>query len=840
MPTYSVPESDAERFPVDARTDDVRAALREARSCVLVAPPGSGKTTRVPLRLLDEEYLAGRKVVMLEPRRLAARMAARWMARSIGQDVGRTVGYRTRMDSRVGRDTRLEVVTEGILTRILQDDPALEGVGLVVFDEFHERNLQADLALALVLDARATLRDDLRVLVMSATIDAPRVAALLSDPPAPVVECQGKTFDVETRYANRPPRDREWLDERAARAVRRALSEEAGSVLVFLPGEGEIRRTAKRLADGGLPADVTVAPLYGALSREEQDRAVAPAPRGARKVVLATSIAESSLTIEGIRVVVDAGKMRRPAYSPLTGMTRLVTLPVSRASADQRRGRAGRLEPGVCYRLWTSAEDASLAAFTGPEVGSADLAPLALELARWGTASDELRWMSPPPAAALARARQLLQLLEAVDDDGRITDAGTGMLALPVHPRLAHMILSARDDDETALACDLAALLGERDVLASAGRDAPRDIRTRLDALRGATSRADRGALSRVRVVARDLRKRVGVESGVASDDAAGRLLASAYPDRVARRRAGEDGRYLMANGRGARVPAHDELARSVYLAVASLDGDGTEAGVYLAAPLGEQDVRELFADRLESRDVVRWDRESGCVVARHEVLLGAVALETKELRGPPSDLVAAALVEGIRERGIHVLPWDRDTRAWQARVRFLHGVDADAWPDVSDEALTETLSQWLAPFVSGMTKLAHLRDVKLQDALSSLVGWRSAREVDRLAPTHVEVPSGARVRVDYDGERPALPVQVQKMFGCTETPRIAGGRVPLVLRLLSPAQRPVQITDDLASFWKNAYPEIRKELRGRYPKHPWPEDPEGAKPTNRAKRRRP
>ena len=820
--------------PIDTLLPAIGTALADHHAAVVQAPPGAGKTTRVPPALLDADWLKGRKLVMLEPRRLAARAAAQFIARQLGERVGETVGYRVRMDTRVGPHTRIEVVTEGVLTRLLQSDPALDDYGVVIFDEFHERSLHADLSLALCLEARQALRPDLRLLVMSATLDGETVARLVGD--APLLSSEGRSFPVTTRY--QPLDARARLEPQVAAAVGRVLEEELGSVLVFLPGGGEIRRVAA-LLQKHLPFDADLMMLYGDMPLAAQDAAILPAAAGRRKLVLATSIAETSLTIEGVRVVVDAGLARVPRFDPVSGLTPLVTQRVSRASADQRRGRAGRLGPGVCYRLWSEGE--RLEAQSPPEILQADLAPLALELAQWGVVDiSRLAWLDPPPPPALAQARELLQELQALDAAGHITAHGRKLLELPLHPRLAHMVAKSAAWDAGWLACLLAALLSERDILLPDARQA--DIALRLRLLTDERAQAadlDRQRLKRVRATAADIAR----QAGVAPDrnvlpEPAGRLLALAYPDRMAKRRPGNQPRYLLANGRGAFLPADDPLGKSAWLAVAELDGDPREARIFLAARVDENEVRELFADQIVIRDRVEWGESEGAVRAAREQCLGAIVLEQRPLQTADSQQVTALLLAAIRRRGLSCLPWTKALRDWQARVLFLRHADGEAWADVSDEKLLATLEAWLAPYLAGRTRLAHLTDVPLKQALQALLDRRRQRLLEELAPTHVAVPTGSRIPVDYTaGEIPVLAVRLQELFGLAETPSITGGRVPLLLHLLSPAGRPLQVTRDLAGFWKSSYRDVRKDMQGRYPKHPWPEDPLTAEPTRRAKR---
>ena len=855
-------------LPVDAVLPELLAALGARGVAVVQAPPGAGKTTRVPPALLGAAWAAGGRVLVLEPRRIAARGAARRMAHERGERVGETVGLRVRGESRVGPRTRIEVVTEGVLTRLLLGDPALGGgpgerpVAAVVFDEVHERSLPADLGLALALQARELLRPDLRLVAMSATLDGDRFAALLADAdgPAPVVASAGRAFPVETVHLG-APRERRRVPAAVADAVRQALAEAAPDpgqgVLAFLPGAAEIRRAADALA-GTLPADVRVHPLLGSLPPREQDAAIAPAAPGTRKVVLATSVAETSVTIDGVRAVVDAGLARRPRFSARSGMTRLETVRVSRAEADQRRGRAGRTAPGVAYRLWSRPEDAALDPFATPEILRADLAPLALDLAAWGAAPDELRWLDAPPAAAFAQARELLALLGALDPvSGALTDHGRAMAALPVHPRLAHMLLAARAGGDAALAADVAALLGERDVLRSDGPRAPdADLGLRLDALRqpGEIDRfrglsVARGALRDARREADRLRRLVGARGRAGSADAGARLLALAYPDRLAQR-TGEtprEARFRLRTGHQAVLPADDPLAAAPWLAVGALDDRVGAARVFLAAPLTADEVRELAGADLVVEDEVAWDGER--VRARRVERVGALILKEGALRDPDPAAVQAALFDGVRDRGLAVLGWSKAAVRLRQRLAFLHhhgdpGGDPGGpspWPDVSDEALLASLPHWLGPFVPARARsLDALARVDLATALDALVPWDRRRDLDRLAPERLPVASGSHVALGYaDPEAPTLAVKLQETFGMTETPRVLGGRVPVVMALLSPARRPVQVTRDLASFWREGYFDVRKDLRGRYPKHPWPEDPTTAEATARTTRRR-
>ena len=849
-------------LPIDEALPELRRSLAAHSSAVLTAPPGAGKSTVVPLVLLDEPWAAGKRILMLEPRRLAARAVALRMATTLEESVGRTVGYRMRLDTRVSRDTRLEVVTEGVLTRMLQTDPALEGIAAVLFDEYHERSLQADLGLALALDARESLTPDLRILIMSATLEGAAVARLLGD--APVVAAHGRTFPVETRYAGKGPPPlpesgaargtQESPEALTARIVRRALEEEPGDMLVFLPGAREIHRV-RALLEGALPAvpagagRLQVLPLYGELSSEEQEAALMPARPGFRRVVLATNIAETSLTIPGVRIVVDSGLARRLRFDPATGMSRLETERISRASAEQRQGRAGRAEPGVCYRAWSEGAQRSLAPFSPPEIVEADLAPLALELAGWGARdAATLRWLDPPPAAPLASARAVLGRLGALTAEGRITPHGREMARLGTHPRLAHMLLRAREIGCGALAADIAALLSERDLLrrTAGARDA--DIRDRIEALRGDREPGgiDRTALQRVRRGARDLLRQLGAsESGgsvAMSGASAGGLLALAFPDRIGRQRSGGEGRFTLTNGRGAHFAEPQALSRQELIVAVDLDDRERDARIRLAAPLSRRDIEELMPSRLERSDSVEWSTRDEAVLARRVLRLDGLVLEESALPEVPRDEALAAMLEGIRQLGIESLPWTREARELQARVAFVRrlGGSYESWPLLSDDALRESAGEWLAPWLEGVTRREHLARVPLLDALLARLSWDEQRELDRLAPAHLTVPSGSRVRIDYlDESAPAVAVRLQEVFGLEATPLIGGGRVPITFKLLSPAQRPVQVTRDLKSFWRGAYAEVRRDLRGRYPKHYWPENPLEAEPVRGVRRRK-
>ncbi|MBB6094499.1 ATP-dependent helicase HrpB [Povalibacter uvarum] len=834
-------------LPVTEALPRLRETLASHANVVLQAPPGAGKSTLVPLALLEAPWLASNRIVMLEPRRLAARAVATRMAQLLDEPVGRTVGYRTRLDSRVSGQTRIEVVTEGILTRWLQRDAALEGIGLLIFDEFHERSLQADLGLALALDAQGTLRDDLKMLVMSATLDGEGVAKLLGD--APIVSSAGRMFPVETHHRERPPgqaargRD-EDIAVVTASIVRRSIEQDEGDVLVFLPGQGEIRRT-QRFLEESLPPRTRVLPLYGELPIEEQDAAIRPSAAGDRKIVLATNIAETSLTIEGVRVVVDAGLARRSRFDPATGMSRLEVVRISRASADQRRGRAGRLAPGICYRLWPEPEQGMLAAQTPAEILEADLAPLALELANWGISDpQQLRWLDVPPAASFAQARDLLKDLDAVDADGRINSHGRTLARIGVHPRLAHMIVRGGEMGLRQPALQIAALLGERDLLRSSGqRDI--DLRLRIDALRERrTSRSatiDAGVRQRVTRSIDLLARQVSAPQSREAeyDDAsAGRLLALAYPDRIAQSR-GEGGRYLLTSGRGAKLADVSSIGRAEFLVIADLDAGEREATIRLAAPIERATLEADFASHIDTRERIEWNSREQAVNAQRERWLGAVCLESRRLDTPDSGKMVSALVAGIRELGLASLPWTKESRALQSRIDFVHLHDKRStkpWPATSDAALLETLEHWLAPWLDGMTRRDHWSRLDLHGALIGLLDWDQQQRLNELTPTHLAVPSGSRIPIDYSTPSPTVAVRLQEVFGMHETPRVAG--VPLTLELLSPAHRPVQVTQDLASFWSRGYAEVKRELKGRYPRHYWPDDPLTAEATSRAKPR--
>jgi ATP-dependent helicase HrpB len=815
-------------LPIDDALAPLRGALAVSTRAVLVAPPGAGKTTRAPLALLDEAWMKDRRLILLEPRRLAARAAASRMAATLSERVGETVGLRIRLQSLVSRRTRIEVVTEGVFTRMILDDPALEGVAGVLFDEFHERSLDADLGLALALDAQAGLREDLRLLVMSATLDGARVRGLLGE--APLIESQGRAFPVATRYLGRNPAAR--IEDEVVRATLDALRDETGSILVFLPGAGEIRRVAEALEARIRRPDVDIAPLYGALDAGAQDLAVAPPLRGRRKIVLATSIAETSLTIEGVRVVIDSGLMRAPHYEPDIGLTRLETVRVSRANADQRRGRAGRVEPGVCLRLWEEAANGGLKPYAPPEILSADLSGLLLDCASWGVADpNSLSFLDPPPRGALAEARALLVSLGAIGGEGRITDEGRAIARLALPPRLARMVVDAARAGGAMAAAEIAVLLTERGL----GGDAV-DLTRRLEAFR--RDRSQRAADARR--LAKSLSQRAAgpaISGAGALHVDAGPLLAAAYPDRIAIARTNR-GEFLMANGRAAALEPHDPLAAEAFLAIGEVAGKAASARILLAAPLTAADIDAVAGNSIETRDDLAFDRSAAALRARRRRMLGALILTEQTLAVPLDEASALALARGVLALGVNRLPWTKALRQWRDRVMFLRRAEGEAWPDLSDQRLADN-PEWLAPFLLGKTRLDEIGADQLSEALHAILPWDLARRLDDEAPTHFHAPTGTAAAIDYEADGgPAISLRVQELFGLGVHPSVAGGRIPLTVHLLSPAHRPIQSTRDLPGFWRGSWTAVRADLRGRYPRHFWPENPAEAAPTARAKPR--
>jgi ATP-dependent helicase HrpB len=836
-------------LPIDEIIPELLDTIRRHPNCVLHAPPGAGKTTRVPLALLDVIPAADGKIIMLEPRRLAAVSAARWMARSLGEDAGQTVGYSIRFDSCSSSRTRIEVVTEGILTRRIQNDPLLEGVAMVIFDEFHERSIHADLGLALCLDVQRQVRNDLKILVMSATLECEPLARLMGD--APVLTSSGRSFPVEEIYLEDQPHGP--LPPRMVAATLRALAETEGDVLVFLPGAGEIRSCATRLSEAGLAQHgISIHPLYGDLPFDQQQAAIQPGRL--RKVVLATSIAETSLTIEGVRTVIDCGLSRRVRHDQGSGMNRLVTVRESKASAEQRRGRAGRLAPGVCYRLFSRHTFHAMTLHSPPEILDCDLSPLVLELAAWGVADPSaLSWLDALPVAALSAARQLLADLSALDDAGRVTPLGNAMARLPLHPRLARLLLRAQAIDCPDTGCDLAALLSERDIVrrSAVGNAGVRNVTTvdeRLELLREwrTTGRpvehADTGALRSVERVSNQLRRLLGDSPKTPSDscdtDNLCRLLLAAYPDRIARLREADEGRYLLANGRGARLASAAAVTRiPLLIAVSVTGGEQGEGVIHLAETVTEALLRAELDHKIGSRDEVVWDSREGRIAAVRGQFIGAVCLSSTAFSPRPEALLPV-VIEAVRASELELLSRGDEFLQLQARVQLVRqSFPGDGWPDPADAALLKSLEDWLAPYIGGVRNAQQLAAVNCAAALLSLLDYRQRQALDELAPTHVTVPSGSRIRLDYcAGELPVLAVKLQELFGLAETPVIVGGRVSVLLHLLSPAGRPLQVTRDLKGFWDGSYHQVKKEMKGRYPRHPWPDDPWNADPTRRAK----
>ncbi len=810
-------------LPIFSVLDPLCEAFEFSNRAILSAPPGAGKTTTVPLALLARGWRKGNRIILVEPRRLAARAAANRMATLLGEQTGETVGYRMRLDNRVSDQTIIEVVTEGVFTRMIVEDPELAGVAAVIFDEFHERSLDADFGLALALDAQAGLREDLRILVMSATLDVEKLSHSLDQPP--LIESQGRSFPVDLRYE--PRRAGERVEEAMLRNIKDAHERETGSILAFLPGQGEIRRLAEAL-DGKFPADTIITPLYGNLTKTEQDQAIQPAPAGTRKIVLATSIAETSITIEGVRIVIDSGLQRLPQYEPATGMSRLETVKASRASADQRAGRAGRTEPGIAIRLWHSGQNAALPAHAPPQILSSDLTGLVLDMASWGVQDPgQLNFVDQPPASLIAEAKALLKTMGALDENDRILPKGAKMRALGLPPRLAAMVVAAEERHEEVEAAEIAVLIGEQGL---GGNSA--DLDERLHRFRNDRSPRANAARSLVRKLSSG---KGGRNTGSTSHHA-GHFLIDAYPDRIAINRGGK-GRYVMANGRGAEIETESPLARHPMLVIVDATGRAGKARILSAAAIDQTDVETRLKNAIITSDQCFFDAASGQVRARRVTRLGAVALEERALPKPSGESAARALADGIITKGLSCVSFGKELEQLRARISFLHRTIGGDWPDVSDNALLASMEAWFVPYQSGVTALADIKTGELHNGIMSLLPYDLHRELDRLAPKHFETPAGQRHSIRYDGEEPVLAVRVQELFGLKSHPVIAG-RWPLLFELTSPAGRPIQMTKDIVGFWSGSWKDVRAEMRGRYPKHPWPEDPANAEPTHRAKPR--
>ncbi|MBC2703719.1 ATP-dependent helicase HrpB [Desulfobacula sp.] len=838
-------------LPIQKHIPDIVKALEASRCAVIQAPPGAGKTTRVPLALLDEPWLANKKIILLEPRRLAAKSCAAHMADLLKEKVGQTIGYQIRLDRKIGSGSRIEVITEGIFTRKIQNDPSLEDVGLVIFDEFHERNIHSDLGLALCLETLEALRDDLRILVMSATMDVFAVSKLMDN--APVIVSKGKSFSVETIYVS--PLDRKKrgvpIETACASVIRRALSETGGDMLVFLPGVKEIK-ILYSILEKDLESAIHVFPLYGNLSQKDQARAFRPSNPGKQKIVIATSIAETSITIEGVSVVVDAGLMRVPRFSPQTGMTHLETLPVSKASADQRRGRAGRTEPGKCYRLWSEYDHRLLKAYTKPEILSIDLTGFALELAAWGISDPgQLKWLDPPEPTSFEQAQNLLKTLGALDEQGRITFHGKKMSSAGLHPRLAHMVIKADEKGQGLLACRIAAFLNERDFIRFDPKAADPDIRLRLEIIETFTSKKkvwkkefkiNEGAIHRIIESGQKIARDFGVKPTGTDIEKTGVLLAHAYPDRIARKRDNRNNTFLTASGKGAFFTGTNSVSLSEYIVAVHLDGNPQNAKIFLGAPYSKQDFELDFCERFKTVQTVSWDKKMGGVRAREDTVFEKLVVHRRTISDIDPDMAGTILIKEIQRRGLSWLPWTKRLKSMKERAVFLKNTGRfPDLPDLSDKALEEELTIWLKPFLIGVVSLKQLERIDFEAAFLSLLTWEEQQIIEKNAPTHIKVPSGSRKPLKYSSENglldsPVLEVRLQEMFGLTATPKIADHTIPITLHLLSPAGRPVQITRDLENFWKNTYKYVKKDLMGRYPKHFWPDDPLGARPTNRVK----
>ena len=828
------------KLPIYEIIPDLKKKISSHNAVVLQAPPGAGKTTVVPLELLNEPFLKNRKIIMLEPRRLAARAAAHRMANILGEKIGETIGYRVRMDSKVGPNTKVEVVTEGILIRQLQSDPELRNVGMVIFDEFHERSIEADLGLALCLDIQEGFREDLKLIVMSATLDGEKVAQLMGA--APILTSQGQTFPVERRFLPRKPNDR--IEQSMVGAIMKALEEESGSILAFLPGAGEIERTKKVLEEKNLSKNISISPLYSMMNFSDQDKAISPALKGERKVVLATSIAETSLTIVGIRIVIDSGLSRNAFYDTKSGMPGLETKMVSKASADQRAGRAGRLEAGICYRLWSQAADRALLPFTTPEIKRADLTSLLLNLNQWGVRDfHDLNWLDEPEKASIDHAADLLKSLEALNENG-ITELGRKMVLFPMHPRLSHMVNKAIELNIGSLALCIAALLEERDILSLNHDLKTADLRLRIEALMhiknneimeakrlGCKISASKKVLLQVKQWHRNFR----IEQTPIDVEKTGLCLSFAFPDRMGALRSGPEGSYILSGGRGAKLLADDPLMVEAFLAIGQLDIGAKEARIFLAAPINQQDIEVYFKDQIETQENISWDDRYKIVRAEEKRLLGKMPLHISKIKNPNKDRQLEALLYGIRKLGLSVLPWDKKSTSLRRRVELLK-INGEISADFSDQELLEQLEDWLQPYLGNIADVANLSKLNMTEILKNSLEWQDQKKLEELTPTHIKVPSGSNVAIDYEINPPVLAVKLQEMFGATESPKIINGKVNLTVHLLSPARRPLQITADLIGFWNSSYKDVQKEMKGRYPKHPWPDDPFVATPTKKVK----
>lgn len=848
-------EPDRGSLPIQAHLPKIRATLAAGRCAVIAAQPGAGKTTRVPLALLNEPWLENKKIILLEPRRLAAISCAGHMAGLLNERVGQTIGYHIRMDRKISQKTRIEVVTEGLFTRRIQNDPSLAGVGLVIFDEFHERNIHSDLGLALCLDSFEVLRPDLRILIMSATMDTKAVSSLMGD--APVITSTGKNFPVETIYTPLPTRQKTPvpIETICALAIKRALSEACGDILVFLPGVREILQVYSILEEN-LDPMIHICPLYGNLTPKEQAKAFCPSSPGERKIVLSTSIAETSITIDGVTIVIDAGLMRVPLFSPKTGMSLLSTIPVSRAAADQRRGRAGRTSKGRCYRLWSEYDHQLLKRFTRPEILSVDLCRFVLELSAWGVSDPKhLKWLDLPDEAALDQAQNLLKTLAALDEKGKITVHGKKMVSIGLHPRLSHMVIKADEKGQGFLACRIAALLEEPDILRfdTAGNDP--DIRLRLDIIDALIDKTkirqkefhiNTGMVHRIIASEKKIAQSFGIKPARINSEHAGALIAHAYPDRIAKKRNHQDNTFLMSSGKGAYFTQTNSVSINEYIVASHLDGNPRNARIYLAAPYSKQDFELDFLNRFNVVQTVSWDKKTGAVQAKEVTCFDKLEVWQQVLPFADPDLACNLLIEEIQRAGLGLLPWTQKVTRLRERTAFLRrtGRFPDL-PDVSDKALEQQLEVWLKPFLSGIVSLKQLEKIDLASAFGSLLSWEQKQTIEKMAPTHILVPSGSKKPLIYSREnlcldRPILEVRIQELFGLCSTPKIVDHTIPVTLHLLSPAHRLVQVTMDLESFWKNTYKEVKKDLMGRYPRHFWPDDPLEAPATSRAKPKKP